>query len=221
MKQRTFSTELGFVLGHLLLAFSSTCMAKANFGLSMVVAPAYLLHLKIGISFGTAEYCMQAALLLLMLLILRRFKLTYLLSFFTAVVYGVVLDTFMIIVDLPDLSMPARIALFMVGLLSGPAGLSLLFKSYLTPLVYELFVRETSRKFCVPLGRFKSYFDLTLCAFGIALSFAFFGFGHFEGITIGTVICALVNGRLVGLYSKALDKKFIFKDSRPWREHFA
>ena len=81
MNKRSFSTELCFLLGILLLAFSATCMAKADLGLSMVVAPAYLLHLKLGISFGTAEYCLQAVLLLLMMLLLRRFKLTYLLSF--------------------------------------------------------------------------------------------------------------------------------------------
>ena len=60
MKKRTFSTELCYILGILLLAFSATCMAKADLGLSMVVAPAYLLHLKCGISFGTAE-CLTTA----------------------------------------------------------------------------------------------------------------------------------------------------------------
>ena len=39
-----------------------------------------------------AEYCLQAVLLLAMCLLLRRFRVSYLFSFVTAVVYGVVLD---------------------------------------------------------------------------------------------------------------------------------
>ena len=220
MKKRTFSTELCFVLGIILLAFSATCMAKSDLGLSMVVAPAYLLHLKIGISFGTAEYCLQAVLLLLMMLILRRFRLTYLLSFLTAVIYGVVLDAFMLIIEFPELSMMARVALFVVGLFAGAAGLAFFFKSYLTPLVYELFVREMAKKINVPLSYFKTYFDIVFCILAIMLSFAFFGFGHFEGVKAGTVVCALLNGWLIGRYTESFDKKFVFKDSRPWREYF-
>ena len=220
MKKRTFSTELCYILGILLLAFSATCMAKSDLGLSMVVAPAYLLHLKIGISFGTAEYCLQAVLLLLMMLILRRFKLTYLLSFLTAVIYGVVLDGFMLIIEFPALSVMARVALFVVGLFSGAAGLSLFFKSYLTPLVYELFVKEVSAKLHVPLSHFKTYFDMVFCVLAVMLSFTFFGFGHFEGVKIGTVVCTLLNGWLIGRYTESLDNKFSFRDYRPWRKFF-
>lgn len=220
MMKKSFSTELCYILGILLLAFSATCMAKADLGLSMVVAPAYLLHLRFGISFGTAEYCLQAVLLLLMLLLLRRFKLTYLLSFLTAVIYGVVLDTFMIIIEFPTLSFMARIALFVVGLFSGAAGLSFFFRSYITPLVYELFVREISKKIHVPLSHFKTYFDLVFCVLAIMLSFLFFGFGRFEGVKIGTVVCTLLNGWLIGRYTESMDKNFSFHDSMEWRQFF-
>ena len=220
MKKRTFSTELCYLLGIILLAFSATCMAKADFGLSMVVAPAYLIHLKFGITFGTAEYCLQAVLLLLMMLILRRFKLTYLLSFLTAVIYGVVLDGLMLVIDFGELSFMPRVALFVVGLFSGAAGLALFFKSYITPLVYELFVREISRKLRMPLSYFKTYFDLVFCILGIMFSFAFFGFGHFEGVKVGTVVCTLLNGWLIGRYTESLEKKFDFKDARPLRSFF-
>ncbi|MBE6969004.1 MAG: hypothetical protein E7442_02625 [Ruminococcaceae bacterium] len=220
MEKRMFSTELCYILGIILLAFGATCMAKADLGLSMVVAPAYLLHLKLGITFGTAEYCLQAVLLLFMLLLLRRFKLTYLLSFLTAVIYGAVLDGFMLIIEFPALSLMARIALFSVGLFSSAAALAFFFKSYLTPLVYELFVREISQKIHVPLSHFKTYFDLVFCVLAIMLSFAFFGFGKFEGVKIGTVVCTLLNGWLIGRYTESFDKKFVFRDACPWRKNF-
>ena len=60
MKKKKFSAELAYVLATLILAFGTAMMTKANFGVSMVVAPAYLLHLKLSqywsfITFGVAE----------------------------------------------------------------------------------------------------------------------------------------------------------------------
>ena len=76
-------------------------MEKADFGVSMVVAPAYLLYRWLSpvwsfVTFGMAEYCLQAVLLLVMCLLLR-FRVSYLFSFVTAVVYGFVLDAFMLL----------------------------------------------------------------------------------------------------------------------------
>ena len=86
MKKKIFYTELSYIIGLCSLALSAALMEKADFGVSMVVAPAYLLHLKISqflpfFSFGMAEYTLQAVLLLLMVLVLRKFKVSYLFAF--------------------------------------------------------------------------------------------------------------------------------------------
>ena len=47
MKKKVFYTELSYVLGLVLMAFSTAFTEKADFGMSMVGAPAYILHLKI------------------------------------------------------------------------------------------------------------------------------------------------------------------------------
>ena len=47
MKKSIFHTELSYVFGMLILALGSAMMTYADFGLSMVVAPAYLLHLMV------------------------------------------------------------------------------------------------------------------------------------------------------------------------------
>ena len=49
------------------------------------------------VTFGMVEYCLQAVLLLAMCLLLRRFRVSYLFSFVTAVVYSFVLDAFMVL----------------------------------------------------------------------------------------------------------------------------
>ena len=99
--KRTFSTELAYVFGIVFVAWGVVLMEKADFGVSMVVAPAYLLYRWLSpawsfVTFGMAEYCLQAVLLLAMCLLLR-FRVSYLFSFVTAVVYGFVLDAFMLL----------------------------------------------------------------------------------------------------------------------------
>ena len=227
MKQKhIFYTELCYVLGILILAFGTALMERADLGVSMVVAPAYILHLAISpvlpfFTFGMAEYTMQAVLLILMIVIVHRFRISYLFSFITALIYGFVLDGMIALVALlPELNLVFRIILFLLGLVLDAFAIALLFHTYISPEVYELFVMEFSDKFHVNIHKCKTYYDCISCLFSILLSFLFFGFGHFEGIKIGTVFCALVNGLLISLCSKFWESHFIFKDRFPTFKKF-
>ena len=104
-EKRTFYTEAAYVIGILVLALGTALMERANFGMSMVVAPAYLLHLKISqfvpfYSFGMSEYVLQFVLLILLAAAMKGFKKSYLFSFVTAVFYGAALDSAMWCVSL-------------------------------------------------------------------------------------------------------------------------
>ena len=146
MKRRTFYTELAYILGLIVLAFSAALMEASDLGVSMIVAPAYLLYLKLSqtfvfFTFGMAEYTLQAALLIVMVMVLGRFRLYYLFSFITAVLYGLLLDGSMAIVALLGVrGMAGRITCFTTGVICCAVGVSLLFHTYIAPEVYELFV---------------------------------------------------------------------------------
>ncbi|MBR7150372.1 MAG: hypothetical protein IKD01_05085, partial [Oscillospiraceae bacterium] len=67
-EKKVFYTEAAYVIGILGLALGTAFMERPDFGVSMVVAPAYLLHLKISqffpfYSFGMSEYMLQLVLL--------------------------------------------------------------------------------------------------------------------------------------------------------------
>ena len=119
--KRTFSTELAYVFGIVFVALGVVLMEKADFGASMVVAPAYLLYRWLSpvwsfVTFGMAEYCLQAVLLLAMCLLLR-FRVSYLFSFVTAVVYGFALDAFMLLgAALPAGSVWLRVIYYALGM---------------------------------------------------------------------------------------------------------
>ncbi|MBQ8507382.1 MAG: hypothetical protein IJ466_08150 [Clostridia bacterium] len=226
MKKRAFYTEWAYVLGIIILALGTALMERADFGVSMVVAPAYLLHLKISpalpfFSFGMAEYLLQLVILLLMMLVLRRAKASYLFSFVTAVVYGFALDGMMALVALvPGSGMALRAAFYLLGMLACSLGVALLFHTYIAPEVYELFVKELAGKLGAPIPRVKTIYDCISCLIAILLSFIFFGFGHFEGVKLGTIFCALVNGWIIGQCTKLLERRFEFRDGLKLRRLF-
>lgn len=225
-KKPVLYAEAAFILGIVILALGTAFMEKANFGMSMVVAPAYLLHLKISqtfswFTFGMAEYCLQAFLLLLMGLILRKFKLVFLCSFLTAVVYGFVLDFLMFLVSFLQWdSMPWRVGYYIIGLLLCAVGVACLFNTYLAPEAYELLVKEVSAGLHTDIAKTKTVYDCTSCLVAIMMSFAFFGLWHFEGVKLGTVICALINGFIIGKCSGWITKTFEKKDALPLRKFF-
>ena len=224
--RKTFYTELAYVLGLIFVALGVAFMEKPDFGVSMVVAPAYILHLKISetysfFTFGMAEYTLQAVLLIIMALVVRRFKLSYLFSFVTAVIYGFILDLCMLLVSyVPMENMALRITYYTLGMMLCAIGIALFFHTYIAPEVYELFVKEVSSKYGVEIHRFKTGYDICSCLIGVILSFIFFGFGVFRGVKWGTIICAMINGTLIGLCSKFLEQRFEFKDGLGLRKYF-
>lgn len=226
MKKPKFYTEICYILGVVILALGTALLTKADFGLSMVVAPAYLIHLKLSqyfsfITFGVAEYLFQGFLLILISLILRKFKISYLFSFVTAVLYGLVLDGFILVTDLiPSNTIPLRIILFVVGILCITFGVSMFFHTYISPEAYEVFVKDISQAKGYDIAKTKTVYDFTSCAISIILSFCFFGLFHFEGVGVGTIITACINGTLIGFFGKILDKHFEFKDALPLRKFF-
>ncbi|MCQ2520495.1 MAG: DUF6198 family protein [Lachnospiraceae bacterium] len=226
MSKKTFYTEVSYLLGVILLAFATALMARADFGLSMVVAPAYIVHVKIAeiaswFTFGMAEYCLQAVLLVLLGIILKRFRALYFFSFVTAVFYGIVLDLSNILVGfIPGDGIAVRIVFFVSGMVICAFSISLLFHTYIAPEAYELIVKEIAAKFNYNISKVKTIYDCTSCIISIILSFALFGFGKFVGINVGTIVCALLNGVIIGFFSKVLEKHYNFKDCFKFADKF-
>ena len=215
--KRVFYCESAYALGIIILALGTAFMERADFGMSMVVAPAYLVHLVVSrllpfFSFGMSEYVFQAVLIVLLSLVMGRVKKSYLLSFVTAVIYGVVLDMVMALVALlPFAGMVWRVVFYLVGMATCSTGVALLLHTYLPPEAYELVVKEFSQKFGSSIGKTKTIYDCCSCVLGIVLSFCFFG--TFVGVKWGTILCALVNGWLIGQITHWLDCKFIWQDA--------
>ncbi|MBR4038746.1 MAG: hypothetical protein IKJ11_01455 [Clostridia bacterium] len=225
-KKPVLYAEAAYALGIAILALGTALMEKADFGMSMVVAPAYLLHLKLVdsltfFSFGMAEYMLQGVILVLLAIVMRRFKRAYLFSFATAVIYGFTLDAMLVLAaPLPAGGQALRALWYVLGMVVCSLGVAMLMKTYISPEAYELFVKEIAQATGKPIPKVKTAYDCVSCAIAVFMSFVFFGFGHFEGVKLGTILCALVNGTLIGWIFGWLEKCFELRDALPLRRYF-
>lgn len=216
-KKLCVSSELTYILAIVLLALAVAILTSANFGISMIVAPAYLLSLKIGVvTFGQAEYIIQAIVFVILCIVLKKFRLVYLMSFVTCLVYGAVLDLWRLLPLFdPSVTAPGsmalwlRVVMFVTGVLLTSFSVALFFKTYLYPQVYDFFVKAVSLRYGIKLSVFKTAVDLSLLLLSTVMTLCFFK--KFVGLNWGTLVMALINGTIIGFFSNLLDCFFEFK----------
>jgi uncharacterized membrane protein YczE len=109
---------------------------------------------------------------------------------------------------------------YVFGITICSLGVALLFKTYFAPEVYELAVKEITMLTGRPIAVVKTTYDMASLFISVVLSFAFFGWMHFEGVKLGTLLTALINGWLIGKISDALDSRYIFRDLMELRRFF-
>ena len=143
---------------------------------------------------------------------MRKFKKSYILSFATAFLYGTVLDIALSTVALfPYSGLVWQVIFYIAGLIICALGVALLLHTYFPPEAYELVVKELSAKYHAAIGKTKTIYDCCSCVLAIVLSVCFFH--AFVGVKWGTIVCAIVNGWLIGRISQLLEKKFVLKDA--------
>lgn len=208
--------EAAWVLGQILCALGVCLCTKANFGLSMIAAPPYILHLKMinifsWYSQGTSEYIWQGVLLLIMCLAVQKFKPRYLLSFVSAVLFGFILDAWLEVFggNGAYTGMAARITAFILGESITALAIAFYFRTDMPLTIYELAVVEIAERYNFDKNRTKQCNDIIM----LAVSFVFAAVlnRNFAGIGVGTIIITIVNAWLIALFGKLLDKIFTFE----------
>jgi len=227
MKKIVFHEEVAYLIALVLIALSVAIVAASDFGVSMIVGPAYILSLKFTVlTFGQAEYVVQGVLFVLMCILVRKVKPAFFFSFITCLIYGVILDAWRAVIPAfnpsvttpGDFSMPVRILMFVVGTLLTEFAVALIIKVYVCPQVYDYFVKVISKHFNLNFAKFKTFFDTSCLVLSVVLTLIFFG--EIRGIGIGTLITTAINGTAIGFFGHMLDKFFEFKPLLPKAKNF-
>ena len=206
-------SEVCYIISIFVLAFA-VCLVKASdFGMSMIVAPAYILSTKISfLSFGMGEYLIQGILFIIFCIVMKKIRAIYFVSFGTSVIYGFLLDFFGQAIPLfnPEVVAPEtipfalRILLFVLGCILTTFAVALSFHTYILPQMVDFFVNGITKEYGLKLNTFKTAFDLSYLTLSVILSFLFFG--QLQGIGIGTLILALSGGVMIGFFDKLISK---------------
>lgn len=221
MKKVKNASELLWLLGILFVALGVAICSKANLGVSMIAAPAFVVNEALaslwnGFSVGVTEYILQGVLLVLLCAIVGRWNWRYLLAFAVAVFYGYVLDFFLWL--LGGLSFDAvwlRWLMLVIGDVITAFGVACFFRTYMPLQVYELFVSEFANRFRIDINKTKLFFDLSLLAISVVLALALFGdlrtfdwANSFHSIGLGTLLTTAINSPLIRLMGKLIDRIF-------------
>ena len=203
--------ELALVIGLVFNSFANTLMVKSGFGISSISSVPYTLSLVFDkITYGSWNYIFQCTLILILVIITTKFKVGYIISFFLAIIFGNMIDfcnTF-IIQRLPN-GLLYNIIYFIVSFSMLSVGMSLLLKCKTPVLPIDTFTRDLPENLNIPYKKAKTTFDLSCLAVTIVLSIVFLQ--RFEGIGIGTVICALITGKVVSNVNNYVDKNYDFQ----------
>ena len=208
--------ELSFALGTVLLALGTVVQAKSNLGMSTVVAPAYVLSEAVGfIPPGTMCYICQGFLVLVTFALLRRFKLEFIVTFASAVIFGLLVNLFTDIcfTNLVDPTLLERFGILALGTVLNCVAIAFLFNSYFPPQAPELFVKEVSTLLGWSKYKGKYVYDVCSCLLSVIMSFVFFH--ELRIIGPATVICAVVNGPIIGFFGRAMEKYLDFSPVFP------
>lgn len=202
---------INWVTGIILANLGVCLCTKADFGISMIGASPYIIHVWLRDRFswytqGTSEYIWEALILVIGCLIVRRFKAKYLLSFMTAVIAGFAIDGWFFVLGgngaYEDFAF--RVVTFTLGMIATSLGIAFFFNTKMPMQVYELVVAEISDRYGKDLNRVKYVNDLVLLVVALVLSFALTR--KFTGIGVGTIIITFLNAPLIGIFRKVITK---------------
>lgn len=225
MKKIPKTAELLWLFGTVFVALGVAICSKADLGVSMIAAPAFVLSEALSplwnvLTVGAVEYIVQGVLLALLCVVVRRFSLRYLLAFAVAVIYGYTLDLFLWL--LSGVSFDAvwlRWIMLLVGDVLVAFGVACFFRTYLPLQVYELFVAELADRFHLNINKTKWAFDIALLIVSITLALTLFGdvgsfdwttigYRSFHSIGLGTLVTTAINSPIISLMGKLLDRFF-------------
>lgn len=219
------TSELMWIFGIIFVAFGVAICSKADLGVSMIAAPAFVIYEAIApilpwVSVGVTEYIVQGVMLIIMCIIVRRFNWRYLLAFAVGVIYGYTLDLFLwMLGGISFDTIWLRWVMLIVGDTITAFGVACFFHTYMPLQVYELFVSEVTKRFKLDLNKTKWTFDLSLLFISVVLALLLFldvasfnwsaiGYSSFHSIGLGTLVTTAINSPIIAFMSRLIDKIF-------------
>lgn len=187
-----------------LMAIGVALSVNCNLGVSPVNSLPYVISQIIHVQMGTCVTVLFCFYILLQIVILKReFHPVNLLQIVFSTVFGYFVDFAKLLVG--DFALPTyfgKLAMLAASIFLIALGVMLYIDVELVPMPMEGLSSCIARKLGKPFPTMKTVVDCIVVLTGVVLSFVFLG--KLDGIREGTVITAVVTGKLIGLFRKWL-----------------
>lgn len=193
-----------YVLGLFLLALGVAFSVNSNLGVSPVNSLPYVISLISAIPMSTCVIAVFCTYILLQIILLRKeFRPINLLQIVFSTIFGYFVGFAKLIVgDFVIPTYPGKLVMLAISIVLIALGVLFYIEVDLVPMPMEGLSLAIAKKVNVPFPTMKMIVDCIVVVVGIALSFAFLH--TLSGIREGTVITAIVTGKLIALMKKPL-----------------
>lgn len=197
-----------FLLGIQFLAIGIICNTRTNLGVAAFTSVFYAISQIYGISLGTASILMYIVLIVIQICLLRKIPLAVLLQIPFSLVFGAVTDLYDQVIPFHSLTMIQAFFLLITAFLFTSMGVFLTVQCNFVVTPVEGIVNTVSKVFKLKFGVVKNCFDISMILITVFLCLLLHQ--PILGIGIGTVLSAIVLGRLIGMYENHI---VLFPDS--------
>ncbi len=202
-----------YCLGLFLLAMGVAISVNSNLGVSPVNSLPYVISKIINVQLGTCVTAVFCCYILMQIIILRKeFQIINLLQIVFSTIFGYFVDFSKMLIG--DFAIPTyfgRLAMLAVSIVFIALGIMLYMDVEMVPMPMEGLTACLAKKLKKPFPTMKTIVDCIVVGSGIVLCFVFLG--GLDGIREGTVITAMVTGKLIAILRKPLSpvvKKICF-----------
>lgn|SRR5574344_56461 len=193
-----------FVLGIIINSFGIACITKGALGTSPISSVPYVLSLRFPFSFGFFTFLVNALFVITEIVLLRnKFRPVDFLQLAVNVIFSTFIDISMAV--LAWLS-PQNLFLQILTVVMGCTIMAFGICMEVIPAVLlvpgEGVVKAISRTFHFKFGSVKICFDVALLLLSLVMTMVFWG--EIKGLGLGTIISALLVGKLVNIFHKKI-----------------
>ncbi|MDE7313184.1 MAG: hypothetical protein K2N87_16430 [Eubacterium sp.] len=194
-----------FFIGINLLAAGIILNTRSDLGVAAFTSFSYALSKIAGISLGSASVLVYLALIGVQFLLLQKVSVPVLLQIPFSFVFGILTDFYDFIVPEMALSLWLRFLLLAAAIWLTSIGVYLYTNCRLVMTPVEGIVQTIADKWSFKFSLVKNCFDLFMLL--LTVSFCLLLRQPVFGIGIGTVLSALILGRMIGIYEKLIGRK--------------
>jgi len=196
-----FKRVVIYIFGIFMIALGGILAIKSNLGASPVSSLPLSISRVSRLSLGTATIALFTFYVLIQIILLRKnFKKVQLLQIVFAILFGQIMNFFNSIINIDVDNFYIKITICLLSFFITALGVFITITTNIVPVAPDGLVQVISLKMRIDFGKAKNYFDCMVVILSILL--LLINGKSLEGIGIGTILSAILVGRIVFIINK-------------------